>query len=91
MYLVIGRVLFTFEIHSVTYTVVNPNYRYAWLCLYFKGLTLNIYGLHIVSDVLLTKAILCLIKKILILITTGELNCCGGGWLLRGFRVRRQL
>ncbi|MFT8600587.1 MAG: hypothetical protein ABF709_10365, partial [Leuconostoc pseudomesenteroides] len=26
-------------------------------------------------------------KATMIIITTDELNCCGGGWLSRGFRV----
>jgi len=30
-------------------------------------------------------------KAIMIIVTTGELNCCGSGWLSRGFRVWWQI
>jgi len=30
-------------------------------------------------------------KATMIIITTGELNCCGGGWLSRGFRFWWQI
>jgi hypothetical protein len=30
-------------------------------------------------------------KAPMIIITTGELNCCGGGWLSRGFRFWWQI